>query len=162
TFRGNSGGCARSAIQIFIVGAAREAIGGRCEPVRTEIDARSHVRRRGRSAARSLRRHGCARQQRRPSVERSSSGKQARGAESWDVTPDAKQITFHLRKGVMWHNARELTSDDVKYSLLRVRDPKIGSGQYTAQSKQFTTVDTPDKYTVTLKADTPQPLMFDL
>ncbi|MBV8458883.1 MAG: ABC transporter substrate-binding protein [Acetobacteraceae bacterium] len=83
-------------------------------------------------------------------------------AESWDLTPDAKQITFHLRKGVTWHTGRDFTSDDVKYSLLRVRDPKVGSGQYTAQSKLFTTVDAPDQYTVVLKSDTPQPLMFDL
>src|SRR5690242_16364217 len=34
-------------------------------------------------------------------------------AESWDVTPDFTQIKFNLRKGVQYHNGRELTSDDV-------------------------------------------------
>ncbi len=45
-------------------------------------------------------------------------------AESWDVSQDQRQITFHLRKGVQFHSGREFTSDDVKYNLLRVRDPK--------------------------------------
>ena len=43
-------------------------------------------------------------------------------AERWEVSPDAKTYTFHLRKGVKWHdlppvNGRELTSADVKTSF---------------------------------------------
>jgi len=56
-------------------------------------------------------------------------------AETFDVTPDFTQITFHLRKGVQFHDVRELTSDDVNYSLLRARDPKVGSGQLANQSE---------------------------
>src|SRR5579862_7708419 len=43
-------------------------------------------------------------------------------AESWEVTPDYRQVTFHLRKGVQFSTGRELTSDDVKYNFMRVRD----------------------------------------
>ena len=50
-------------------------------------------------------------------------------AESWDVGTDYKQIKLNLRKGVQWHSGRELTSDDVKYNLLRAQDPKVGAGQ---------------------------------
>jgi peptide/nickel transport system substrate-binding protein len=82
-------------------------------------------------------------------------------AESWEVSSDAKQIAFNLRKGVQFHDGREFTSEVVKYSLDRVRDPKIGVGQYAAQAKWFPTVETPDKYTAILKADQPRPLMFD-
>jgi peptide/nickel transport system substrate-binding protein len=82
-------------------------------------------------------------------------------AESWDLSPDYKQITLHLRKGVTWHSGRDFTSDDVKYTIQRVTDPKVGSGQYAAQAKAFSSVDTPDKYTVVIKANTPQPLLFD-
>ena len=68
-------------------------------------------------------------------------------AESWDVTPDYKQVKFNLRKGVQFHTGRELTSDDVKWNILRVRDPKVGSGSYVTWSNWFTTIETPDKNT---------------
>ena len=48
-------------------------------------------------------------------------------AESWEQSSDLKQIKLNLRKGVQFHNGREITSDDVKYSMLRVRDPKVAS-----------------------------------
>src|SRR5947209_1671742 len=35
-------------------------------------------------------------------------------AEKWDISPDGKTYTFHLRKGVKFHNGRELTATDVK------------------------------------------------
>jgi peptide/nickel transport system substrate-binding protein len=81
-------------------------------------------------------------------------------AESWDLTPDYKRVAFHLRKGVQFSTGRELTSDDVRYNLMRVRDPKVGGGQWVSFSKWWT-IDTPDKYTVTLTSDTPRPLLFD-
>jgi peptide/nickel transport system substrate-binding protein len=81
-------------------------------------------------------------------------------AESWEVTPDYRRITFHLRRGVQFSTGRELTSDDVKYNLLRVRDPKVGGGGWVAFSNWWT-IDTPDKYTVTLSSDIPRPLVFD-
>jgi peptide/nickel transport system substrate-binding protein len=82
-------------------------------------------------------------------------------AESWDVSKDLKQLTFHLRKGVLFHTGREFTSDDVKYNLMRVRQPNVGT-QFTNMSKWFTGVDAPDKYTVVLTSDQPRPAMFDL
>jgi peptide/nickel transport system substrate-binding protein len=45
-------------------------------------------------------------------------------AESWTVSPDAKAYTFKLRKGVAFHNGREMVAADVKYSLERLLDPK--------------------------------------
>ncbi|HET6316075.1 MAG TPA: ABC transporter substrate-binding protein, partial [Chloroflexota bacterium] len=82
-------------------------------------------------------------------------------AESWDVTPDFKQIKFNLRKGVQFHTGRELTSDDVKWNILRVRDPKVGSGSYVTWSSWFTTIETPDKNTLVLKTESSRPSMFD-
>ena len=82
-------------------------------------------------------------------------------AESWDVTPDLTQIQLHLRQGVAWHTGRDFTSDDVKWNFIRVQDPAAGYGDFSAQSKWFTTIDTPDKYTVLLKSDQSRPAMFD-
>jgi peptide/nickel transport system substrate-binding protein len=81
-------------------------------------------------------------------------------AESWEVTPDYKQVTFHLRRGVQFSTGRELSSDDVKYNFMRVRDPKVGGGGWVTFSNWWD-VETPDKYTVVLRSETPRPLVFD-
>lgn len=47
-------------------------------------------------------------------------------AQSWDVV-DATTYVFHLREGVKFHNGREMTAEDVKYSIERVLDPATGS-----------------------------------
>ena len=43
--------------------------------------------------------------------------------ESWEQSSDLKQIKLNLRKGVMFHNGREFTSDDVAYNVQRTADP---------------------------------------
>jgi peptide/nickel transport system substrate-binding protein len=84
-------------------------------------------------------------------------------AESWDISSDLMQFKLNLRKGVQFHSGREFTSDDVKYNMLRVRDPKVAGivGALAAESNWFTSIETPDKYTVVLKSDKPRPGAFD-
>jgi len=38
-------------------------------------------------------------------------------AETWDVSEDGLQITFHLRDGVTWHDGEPFTAEDVKFNL---------------------------------------------
>lgn len=47
-------------------------------------------------------------------------------AERWE-TPDDRTYVFHLRQGVRFHNGREMTADDVAFSLQRVLDPAVAS-----------------------------------
>ena len=48
-------------------------------------------------------------------------------AESYEVAPDGLSYTFKLRKGVKFHNGRELTADDVKWSIDRAVQPETQS-----------------------------------
>jgi oligopeptide transport system substrate-binding protein len=48
-------------------------------------------------------------------------------AQSWKASRDGLSWIFYLRKGVKFHNGREVTADDVVYSFTRILDPKVGS-----------------------------------
>jgi len=82
-------------------------------------------------------------------------------AESWDISSDYKSFKLNLRKGVQFHSGREMTSDDVKYTVLRLRDSTVGSGILAGFSNWFSSIETPDKYTVLLKTDASRPTFFD-
>jgi len=64
------------------------------------------------------------------------------------------QYTFKLRKGVKFHNGRELKAADVKYSLERIKDPATGSPR-ASQFALLDSIETPDDYTVVLKLKSP-------
>ncbi|MBI2568242.1 MAG: hypothetical protein HYV63_14555 [Candidatus Schekmanbacteria bacterium] len=53
-------------------------------------------------------------------------------AESFDATPD--RITFHLKKGVTWHDGTPLSAADVAFTMDVVRSPQTGSALGTAYS----------------------------
>jgi peptide/nickel transport system substrate-binding protein len=74
-------------------------------------------------------------------------------AESYDIK-DPLTYEFKLQQGVTFHNGREMTSADVKYSLDRIRDPDGGSprSQYLTA---IDSIDTPDDYTVVIHLSEP-------
>lgn len=74
-------------------------------------------------------------------------------AESWDI-PDNLTYTFHLRKGIKFHDGTEMTSEDVKFTLERILDPKTGSpaASYLGPVKK---IEAPSKYTVTIRLKEP-------
>jgi peptide/nickel transport system substrate-binding protein len=82
-------------------------------------------------------------------------------AESWEISPDVSQITLRLRKRVRFHTGREMTSDDVKWCLQRLQDPKLGSS-LLGRAQTMSGWETPDKYTVVVHANRPWPDAFDL
>src|SRR6185369_14532192 len=78
-------------------------------------------------------------------------------AESWDVQDDGATIVWKLRKGVKFHNGRELVADDVKYSMERLQDKKsVFAGDYAAIQK----IDVIDPGTVKMSFAKPFPGIF--
>jgi ABC-type transport system substrate-binding protein len=61
-------------------------------------------------------------------------------------------------EGVTFHSGREFTNDDVRYNMLRVREP--AHMQLGGMSSWYT-FETPDKSTIILKSDQPWRLAFD-
>jgi len=55
-------------------------------------------------------------------------------AEKWDISDDFLTYTFHLRRGVKFHNGDELTAEDVVFSTERLFDIGEGFG-YILQTK---------------------------
>jgi ABC-type transport system substrate-binding protein len=50
-------------------------------------------------------------------------------ARSWNVSPDGLAYTFHLAKGVRFHDGTTFSAADVKHSFERILDPKTRGGR---------------------------------
>ncbi|MEL7565180.1 MAG: ABC transporter substrate-binding protein [Dehalobacterium sp.] len=68
-------------------------------------------------------------------------------AEDWTADEEGKVWTFNLRQGVKFHDGKEFTSRDVKFTFDRLRDPNVGAATVGMYSN-ITDISTPDDYTV--------------
>ncbi len=82
-------------------------------------------------------------------------------AESYEVAPDGLSYTFKLRQGVKFHNGRELTAQDVKWSIDRAVQPETqspGQGFFnmiagfedvtSGKAKELSGIEVVDPYTI--------------
>lgn len=89
-------------------------------------------------------------------------------AESYSISDDSLTYTFNLRKGVKFHNGRELVASDIKYSIERSVNPETqspGQGFFWqiegfdamagGEAKELSGITTPDDYTVVIKLSQP-------
>jgi peptide/nickel transport system substrate-binding protein len=68
-------------------------------------------------------------------------------ATSYDLSKNKLKYTFHLRHGVLFHTGKEMTADDVKFSIDAARTTKDGWGYIDGAIKNVTVK---DKYTVVI------------
>ena len=70
-------------------------------------------------------------------------------AGTWQVFPDGRMdVTWTLRKGVLWHDGTEFTSADVTFGWDVTVDPVAPLGTLTETARRVDSVDTPDAYTL--------------
>jgi peptide/nickel transport system substrate-binding protein/oligopeptide transport system substrate-binding protein len=94
-------------------------------------------------------------------------------AESWDVSEDRLTYTFHLRKGVKFHNGREVKAADFRYTFERTMSPDTASERTwvlefikgadefrKGKAKRMEGVEVLDDYTLRLTLKSPYPLFL--
>lgn len=72
-------------------------------------------------------------------------------AESWEISSDGLVYTFHLRKGVKFHDGSEMTAEDVKFTLDKGAAGPLGN----ALLVNYDHVNIIDDYTVELHLKAP-------
>jgi oligopeptide transport system substrate-binding protein len=91
-------------------------------------------------------------------------------AERWDVSPDGRTYTFYLRKNAKFHNGKQVTAQDFKYSIERAADPRTQSTvadtylgdivgvkeMLSGQARQVSGVKVIDDYTLQIQIDAPK------
>jgi len=97
-------------------------------------------------------------------------------AERWDISPDGRIYTFHLRTNLMWSTGDPIRAADVVYSLIRTLNPKTASdyaGQlfYVKNAEAFNAgktnaeavgVKAVDPFTVRVELNNPTVFFLDL
>lgn len=76
-------------------------------------------------------------------------------ATDWSASPDGLTYTFHLRKGVKFHDGSELKAEDVAFSMDRMLILKRGWASFWLGTVSPGTTKTLDDYTVQFNLDKP-------
>jgi peptide/nickel transport system substrate-binding protein len=81
-------------------------------------------------------------------------------AESWEMSDDAMEFTFNLRKGVKFHDGTDFNAEAVKFSY--ERSMEIGEGVGSRLTMWVDRIEVLDDYTVKLVLQKPNPTYLDM
>ena len=71
-------------------------------------------------------------------------------AASWEILSGGREIRFHLRRGVKWHNGRDLTAEDVVFTYQLITSGQIPT-PHRSQFGPVQEVKALDRHTVSVK-----------
>jgi peptide/nickel transport system substrate-binding protein len=80
-------------------------------------------------------------------------GVQPHLATSWEFSNDHRILTFHLQKGVTFHDGVELTADDVKFTFDQMKKPGLRTA-YLYDVQEIGDITIKDRYTVQMRLKT--------
>src|SRR5712691_1066150 len=85
-------------------------------------------------------------------------------ADTWAISDGGKTITFHLHKGVQWHDGVPFSSADVQYTIERMMHPPKGMVSPCGPlfNALIARVEAPDPATVMVYGKGPSPLLLPL
>jgi peptide/nickel transport system substrate-binding protein len=78
-------------------------------------------------------------------------------AESWDISDDGLEYTFHLRQDVTFHNGEPFNADSVVFSWEHYRNPDL---PWNERWRMADNVEKVDDYTVKITTTEPKPLLL--
>jgi peptide/nickel transport system substrate-binding protein len=76
-------------------------------------------------------------------------------ARSWTVSPDGTAFEFRLDPYAEWEDGSPVTSDDVLFTIERIRDPKVPAFNYRELFSEVAGIETPDASTVRVRFSAP-------
>jgi peptide/nickel transport system substrate-binding protein len=83
-------------------------------------------------------------------------------AERWEVAPDDRTYTFHLRRGVRWHDGRPFTARDVIATYDKVQNEATKAVSLRSYTKELSGYEALDDFTVRFTFKNPYFLALDV
>ncbi len=80
-------------------------------------------------------------------------------ATSWSISPDGKDWTFKVRRGVKFHNGDPLTAEDVAFSIKHFAAKESTNPWSPYLTNSMVSCEATDKYTVVYKANKAEPAL---
>ena len=77
-------------------------------------------------------------------------------AEKWSVSADGKSVTLNLRRNAVFHDGKPITSADVAFSIMAIKEHH----PFRTMMEPVEKVETPDPYTAIIRMSVPHPAIL--